>query len=365
MRALRSQLRTQVAVNRGGRDHARDADQGQPRGAPARRRRADRRHAARHADLPRGQRPRHLHRHRQVRQPERRLRPGVPRPAGEHRPAPGDDRPGAHLAGVEHPATSGASPRRAPSPIVPDTAAKRREYEEEIVRTFFLSNADLKETVDVLRIVVDARRLAPMAATNAITIKDTPERVAAAGRIITRHRQGPARGGDRRRAARGRSHAAEGLRAAGRQPRLARHRRLGDHRSDNPITLRDLTQPHASDVAAHQPAGPLLPAAQDRQQHAHPGQPAAAHLGGHRRPGALRRARAGAGHHLRADRRRRRADPADHLVQLREHRRQHRHHAAHAPRRRRVAGAEDRAQQHLRRRASATCRRSATARSPP
>ena len=69
--------------------------------------------------------------------------------------------------------------------IVPDTAAKRREYEEEIVRTFFLINADLKETVDVLRIVVDARRLAPTAATNAITIKDTPERVAAAGRIIT------------------------------------------------------------------------------------------------------------------------------------------------------------------------------------
>ncbi|MGD9903861.1 MAG: secretin N-terminal domain-containing protein [Vicinamibacterales bacterium] len=68
--------------------------------------------------------------------------------------------------------------------VVPDTAAKRREYEEEVVRTFFLSNADLKETVDVLRIVVDARRLAPTAATNAITIKDTPERVAAAGRII-------------------------------------------------------------------------------------------------------------------------------------------------------------------------------------
>ena len=36
----------------------------------------------------------------------------------------------------------------------------------------------------MLRIVVDARRLAPVAATNAITIKDTPERVAAAGRII-------------------------------------------------------------------------------------------------------------------------------------------------------------------------------------
>jgi general secretion pathway protein D len=69
--------------------------------------------------------------------------------------------------------------------VVPDTAAKRREYEEEIVRTFYLSNADLKETIDLLRIVVDARRLSAITATNAITIKDTPERVNAAGRIIT------------------------------------------------------------------------------------------------------------------------------------------------------------------------------------
>ena len=69
--------------------------------------------------------------------------------------------------------------------VIPDTAAKRREYEEEIVRTFYLSNADLKETIDLLRIVIDARRVAQMAATNAITIKDTPERVAAAARVIT------------------------------------------------------------------------------------------------------------------------------------------------------------------------------------
>ena len=68
--------------------------------------------------------------------------------------------------------------------IIPDTAAKRREFEEEVVRTFYLSNADLKETIDLLRIVVDARRIAPLTATNALTIKDTPERVATAGRII-------------------------------------------------------------------------------------------------------------------------------------------------------------------------------------
>ena len=69
--------------------------------------------------------------------------------------------------------------------VIPDTPAKRREYEEEVVRTFYLSNADLKETIDLLRIVIDARRIAPIVATNAITIKDTPERVAAAARVIS------------------------------------------------------------------------------------------------------------------------------------------------------------------------------------
>jgi general secretion pathway protein D len=69
--------------------------------------------------------------------------------------------------------------------VIPDTPAKRREYEEEVVRTFYLSNADLKETVDLLRVVIDARRIAPLAATNAITIKDTPDRIAAASRVIS------------------------------------------------------------------------------------------------------------------------------------------------------------------------------------
>ena len=68
--------------------------------------------------------------------------------------------------------------------VIPDTPAKRQEYEEEIVRPFFLSNADLKETMDLLRIVVDARRVAPTTATNAITIKDTPERLPPPASII-------------------------------------------------------------------------------------------------------------------------------------------------------------------------------------
>ncbi len=68
--------------------------------------------------------------------------------------------------------------------VIPDTPAKRREYEEEVVRTFYLSNADLKEAMDLLRLVIDLRRIAPTSATNAVTIKDTPERIAAASRVL-------------------------------------------------------------------------------------------------------------------------------------------------------------------------------------
>jgi general secretion pathway protein D len=69
--------------------------------------------------------------------------------------------------------------------VIPDTPAKRREYEEEVIRTFYLSNADLKETQDLLRMVIDARRISPTTGINAVSIKDTPERIMAAGRVIS------------------------------------------------------------------------------------------------------------------------------------------------------------------------------------
>ena len=69
--------------------------------------------------------------------------------------------------------------------VIPESPAKRREYEEEIIRTFYLSNADVKETLDVLRLVVDNRRLSPVQGINAITIKDTPEKIDAAAKVIS------------------------------------------------------------------------------------------------------------------------------------------------------------------------------------
>jgi general secretion pathway protein D len=69
--------------------------------------------------------------------------------------------------------------------IIPDTPAKRREYEESVVQTLYLSNADLKEVIDLLRIVVDVRQITGMTAINAISLQDTPEHIAAAARLIT------------------------------------------------------------------------------------------------------------------------------------------------------------------------------------
>ncbi len=68
--------------------------------------------------------------------------------------------------------------------IIPDTPQKRREYQQEVVRTFYLSNADVTETIDLLRLVLDLRRIAPVTATNAVSVMDTPERLEAAARLV-------------------------------------------------------------------------------------------------------------------------------------------------------------------------------------
>jgi general secretion pathway protein D len=68
--------------------------------------------------------------------------------------------------------------------VIPDTPAKRRDFEQQVVKTLFLSNADLKETIDLLRVVLGARRIAPVPGANALTINDTPDKVSAAERIV-------------------------------------------------------------------------------------------------------------------------------------------------------------------------------------
>jgi len=68
--------------------------------------------------------------------------------------------------------------------IVPDTPAKRVEYNELIMRTFLLSNADPKLVEKELRDLVGIKSIGLNEPLNAITLRDTPQKVAVAERLI-------------------------------------------------------------------------------------------------------------------------------------------------------------------------------------
>jgi general secretion pathway protein D len=67
--------------------------------------------------------------------------------------------------------------------VIPDTPGKRREYIDEHVRTFYVSNLDMKEVVDLLRVAGDVRKL-QATSTNTLTIADTPERLDTVAKIL-------------------------------------------------------------------------------------------------------------------------------------------------------------------------------------
>lgn len=72
--------------------------------------------------------------------------------------------------------------------VAPDQPQKRKDYEEEIVKTFYLHNTvlpqELTEIVTSIRQLLDLRRVQQINAQNAIVIRDTPDRVLLAGKII-------------------------------------------------------------------------------------------------------------------------------------------------------------------------------------
>ncbi|MEZ5318433.1 MAG: hypothetical protein R2752_13620 [Vicinamibacterales bacterium] len=68
--------------------------------------------------------------------------------------------------------------------VVNDTAGKRREYMREAERVIPVQNADLTQTIDALRIVNDARAIAPIPGINALVLRDTEDRLAAASRFV-------------------------------------------------------------------------------------------------------------------------------------------------------------------------------------
>jgi general secretion pathway protein D len=72
--------------------------------------------------------------------------------------------------------------------VAPDNPQKRRDVEDEEVRTFYLSNTltpqDLTEVVTGLRQLLDLRRIQQVNSQNAIVVRDTPDKLALASKII-------------------------------------------------------------------------------------------------------------------------------------------------------------------------------------
>ncbi|HQP42779.1 MAG TPA: hypothetical protein PLV66_03845, partial [Thermoanaerobaculales bacterium] len=69
--------------------------------------------------------------------------------------------------------------------VAEDNPQNRRDYEDLVIKTFFLSNADVKEVDKLLRSLIEARRLSTNEQLNAITLRDTADKVAIAEKLIT------------------------------------------------------------------------------------------------------------------------------------------------------------------------------------
>ena len=68
--------------------------------------------------------------------------------------------------------------------IAADTPQNRRAYEDLMIQTFFLSNAEVRDVMTMLRSLIDTRKLAANERLNAIVLRDTADRVKVAEKLI-------------------------------------------------------------------------------------------------------------------------------------------------------------------------------------
>ena len=72
--------------------------------------------------------------------------------------------------------------------VAPDQTTKRRDYEEEVLKTFYLSNTvtpqDLTEIVTGLRQLFDLKRIQQLNSQNAIVIRATPDVLTLVGKVL-------------------------------------------------------------------------------------------------------------------------------------------------------------------------------------
>lgn len=68
--------------------------------------------------------------------------------------------------------------------VFPNTPQKQREYQELVVKSFYLANADVKQTANMIRTLVKTRDIFIDEKINLLVIKDTPNAVRMAERLI-------------------------------------------------------------------------------------------------------------------------------------------------------------------------------------
>ncbi|MHB8844291.1 MAG: secretin N-terminal domain-containing protein [Nitrospirota bacterium] len=68
--------------------------------------------------------------------------------------------------------------------IIPKTKAKMDQYQDLVMKTFYLNSAKAKDVVNLLRSMLDTRKVYVNEVLNAVTIRDTPEKIKLVDKII-------------------------------------------------------------------------------------------------------------------------------------------------------------------------------------
>jgi general secretion pathway protein D len=76
--------------------------------------------------------------------------------------------------------------------VVPDNPGKRQQYDELTVQTFYLTDADAKVAVNLLRTILNTRQVFVNEKLNALVVRETPEKIELARKILDANDRGVA-----------------------------------------------------------------------------------------------------------------------------------------------------------------------------
>lgn len=68
--------------------------------------------------------------------------------------------------------------------IYPDTPARNRDYQELVVKSFYLGNADVKQTLNMIKTIIKSKDVYLDERLNLLVVRDTPEAIAMAEKLI-------------------------------------------------------------------------------------------------------------------------------------------------------------------------------------